>query len=97
MRSRFLAAFAVGVFVGALLLSGGVFALQAFGNDAQAQSGATWQTKGWSPEIGPGMYNMDRHSPNPDQFVDDWVRTLPAECDLVTLDDYQLAYRCPVS
>lgn len=97
MRSRLLAVFVVGVLAGALLLGGGVFALQTFGGDAGAQSGATWQTKGWSPEIGLGMYNMDRYSPDPEAFVDDWIRTLPAECDLVALDDYQLAYRCPVS
>ena len=97
MRSRLIAMFVIGVLAGALLLGGSVFALQSFGDDVEAQSGATWQTKGWTFEIGLGMYNMDRYNPNPDQFVDDWVRTLPAECDLVTLGEYQLAYRCPAS
>ena len=97
MRSRLIAMFVIGVLAGALLLGGSVFALQSFGDDVEAQSGATLQTKGWTFEIGLGMYNMDRYNPNPDQFVDDWVRTLPAECDLVTLGEYQLAYRCPAS
>ena len=91
-------------FVGGLLAPGVTItlecfcqSLQSFGDDVEAQSGATLQTKGWTFEIGLGMYNMDRYNPNPDQFVDDWVRTLPAECDLVTLGEYQLAYRCPAS
>jgi hypothetical protein len=41
MRSRLIAVFVVGVLIGAALLGGGVIALQAFGNEALAQSGAT--------------------------------------------------------
>jgi hypothetical protein len=88
MRSRLIAVFVVGVLVGAALLGGRVFALQAFGNEAQAQSGATWQVE-YLGEGGEKVYI---------ETIEKFVTSLPAECDLVTSTQKDLFYyRCPAS
>lgn len=95
MRSRLIAVFVVGVLVGAVLLGGGGFALQAFGDEAEAQGGATWQYQYWSDT----KLNGGDFEPNPDVFIDDWVQELPAECDFQFLGDARnvIFYRCPAS
>lgn len=95
MQNRLLGVFAVGVLAGALLLGGGVFALQTFGSSAEAQSGATWQTKYWNE----GRINNGVTTPNPERYLDDWVNALPVECDFLFAGDARnvVFYRCPVS
>lgn len=95
------ALFTVGVLVGALVLGGGSFALPVIGDDAKAQGAATWQSKAWHGEIGPGEVeiNYGQSAPDPEAFLNDWVETLPAECDLgpifQTRFDTAVMYRCP--
>lgn len=90
MRSRLIAVFVVGVLVGAVLLGGGVFALQSFGSEAEAQGGATWQLQVIEPKrIADTVVIED---------IEDWVTALPAECDLVpSVQGDLFFYRCPAS
>jgi len=93
--------FALGVLVGALLLGGGSFALPWSEDGAQAQDDRMWQSKSWRGEVGPGGVHINsRGDPaDPERFFDDWVETLPVECDLgpifETGFDVTIAYRCP--
>ncbi len=95
MRSRVVAVFLAGVLFGAVLLGGGVVALQHFGEDVQAQGENTWQVQYWSET----QINNGFVSPDPSEYIDDWVRELPANCDIVPMGDVRniLFYRCPSS
>jgi len=85
--------FALGVLVGALLLGGGSFTLPGSGDDARAQSEERWRTRIFQDallNVGP--------TGNPDRFLNDWIETLPAECDFGTIEggrgDLLVYYRC---
>lgn len=95
MRRQAVLIFVLGVLCGALILAGGVFALQAFGNEAKAQTGATWKYQHW----GDVRLNAGFTTPNPEVYIDDWVQRLPADCDLVFMGDARnvIFYRCPSS
>lgn len=94
MAKRTLAVFIVGILCGAVLLGGSLFTLQAWSSNAQAQDEpATWQVQYWSDVA----INNGDLTPDPDRYIDDWVRALPSECDIVPMGDVRnvLFYRCP--
>lgn len=93
MRRQAALIFVLGVLCGVLILTGGVFALQAFGNEAKAQSGTTWKYQYWDK----AQLNGGFTSPDPKKYVDDWVQALPADCDFVFMGDARnvIFYRCP--
>jgi hypothetical protein len=91
--SRGAVLFAVGVLVGMLLLGGGAFTLPWNSEDARAQSSEKWRTQIFEDAL------LHVTSPgDPDRFLNDWIETLPAECDLGTIEgergDILVYYRC---
>jgi hypothetical protein len=96
MRHWTAVVFLAGALCGALMLGGGVVVLERTGQDAQAQSAETWQTKSFDAPY----WNEGFVSPDPDRNFDDWLHTLPASCDVETIDGSSgilVYYRCPAS
>lgn len=98
MGKRMVFIFLVGMLCGAMLLGGGVFALQHFGDDVQAQSSATWQVVGGPEGFSIGNWGAGQ---GPDVSLDEWIEIVPVECDIQTIargvSVVSAYYRCPES
>lgn len=81
------ALFAVGVLVGAVLL-GGIALPGITGESVEAQGSATWQVQQFNTPVRPDSARIVE--------IQDWVESLPAECDLVASPNFNwYFYRCP--
>jgi hypothetical protein len=94
MMSRPVVWFLAGVLatVLVLVLGGVVISATQFGDDSVAQG--TWQLQ----LLLDSTLHREEDPSMPELYIDDWVRTLPDNCDFVQLDvpvGYALAYRCP--
>ena len=58
-----------------------------------SEAEGTWQQELFDSR----SYNGGALPSNPDRFIDDWLATLPANCDIVPLQDAPviIAYNCP--
>lgn len=96
MRDRAAMVFVAGMLCGALVLGGGYLAIDALTDDAQAQNTGTWQVAG--PPDGFSAYDYGAGL-GPEQSLDDWIRQLPASCDIEILERgvsfTTILYRCP--
>lgn len=87
--------FVAGVAVSALLIGALAFGAPLMSHLADAQG--TWQVKTVSrPLRSPDEMKTPLSRPNAEQFISDWVATLPDSCDIVLTDDPDTVfYRCP--
>ena len=82
-----------------LVLGGVAVGATQFGGDAEAQG--AWEMQTWEKVPGRDglLLNVNALPADPDRFFDDWIRTLPSNCDVgpvVALgDDIGVTYRCP--
>lgn len=91
--------FLAGVLASVLVVTGVVAGATYFAGDTEAQG--TWQVKVWDGDFGPGMVHINATgaAADPESYFDDFVKTLPDNCELGPIYenefDLALPYRCP--
>lgn len=91
--------FMAGIVAAVLVVTGVIAGTTYFASGTEAQG--TWQVKTWKgfalPD-GAGI-NAEGAAANPEQNFDDWIRTLPSNCDLGPIyaigSETAATYRCP--
>jgi hypothetical protein len=89
--SRPIGWFLAGVLATVLIFSGIVVGATQFAGGTEAQGNLQFELFDQS------SYNNGAMDPDPDRFLDDWLKTLPTDCDIVPIQvsPILIAFRCP--